>query len=786
MHLALVDRILPTLPKRLADKEDYIRAGAFYPDAFYDCMSKSNAAEEAHWPPFLAKGVQLVKERRQRGMNTDSLEAFLLGIMTHQIADISWHSLGINQGLLRAMVDSEFNGDYDSAHSILDIGGDMIFLSRLLPQEVQEVTRSWKYNNNDIKTILQMVGYSTISNNEIKYCMGRGRAALTAEKKVSSIGYKRFARRSPMMFNELETYFAGGLTDITDQLEECIPRFNAWVNGDLNLKSPWDLCQVFKVKKPNEQNVNFEKRYMGASTLEVLKDISQGCKKKVQKVKPKQLENSYIIPAPALIPDSHDSVGTLHRPDFSRKIVFWNGNLAVSAPGEGFVYIYDEHLELSFKIKSPEPLKHKGKFATGFGDEMAIWQGYLVISSPGLSQLDFYDASGEWNGGIKWEGSVKEYGARGPKLIGSTLAVDEDFGEMYVGAPSFDSDLADQVGAVFLLPKHILLSVVKTKDYKTLPISCYLIHQGVEPYEQVGKKIAMSPRVALVGSPGQSKVHGLDYSTHKKILFLKDPSFQNDKPAGYGGNLLLGNKDYIVVGAPAKSRLPPKDGYCSTSGNDESSITQRGLISIYKNNKVHHIWGDGEFTWLGTNGVLIGNTAYISSPYAYESNGMIWKLDLRNQELEEVGSPINSFSSGLGASIATNGSLVVFGMPYYKNSYQDRLGAIAIMNVDQDNDQFCAIFKKKDQQRRDSGGDIISYGIDSDSDYRSTMDVHPGPDYPNHREDLQYDARNKNPFNRETGENRYENYEIGRSFNPEKGHRFDRVGNRDYNQRNGH
>ena len=34
---------------------------------------------------------------------TEKLVIFLLGIVSHQVADISWHSLGIDQGFIRTM-----------------------------------------------------------------------------------------------------------------------------------------------------------------------------------------------------------------------------------------------------------------------------------------------------------------------------------------------------------------------------------------------------------------------------------------------------------------------------------------------------------------------------------------------------------------------------------------------------------------------------------------------------------------------------------------------------------
>ena len=34
---------------------------------------------------------------------TEKLVVFLLGVVQHQVADVSWHSIGIEQGFLQAM-----------------------------------------------------------------------------------------------------------------------------------------------------------------------------------------------------------------------------------------------------------------------------------------------------------------------------------------------------------------------------------------------------------------------------------------------------------------------------------------------------------------------------------------------------------------------------------------------------------------------------------------------------------------------------------------------------------
>ena len=52
--------------------------------------------------------------------------AFVFGFVSHQVADVTWHSLGIEQGFLRTMANVNFHGVFDNAHGDGDVGGDML------------------------------------------------------------------------------------------------------------------------------------------------------------------------------------------------------------------------------------------------------------------------------------------------------------------------------------------------------------------------------------------------------------------------------------------------------------------------------------------------------------------------------------------------------------------------------------------------------------------------------------------------------------------------------------
>jgi glycosylphosphatidylinositol phospholipase D len=50
----------------------------------------------------------------------------MFGFVSHQVADVTWHSLGIQQGFLQTMDKVNFHGSFSAAHTVGDPGGDMV------------------------------------------------------------------------------------------------------------------------------------------------------------------------------------------------------------------------------------------------------------------------------------------------------------------------------------------------------------------------------------------------------------------------------------------------------------------------------------------------------------------------------------------------------------------------------------------------------------------------------------------------------------------------------------
>jgi glycosylphosphatidylinositol phospholipase D len=128
----------------ISKHQSALEAGSFFPDWGYSCGNASNASEYAHWPPFYAKAAQFIFQSEQSGtlncsdsrnfksddIKCQRLLAFLLGGISHSVADISWHSLYPHStGFIKAIAMNDFGGDYELAHDAADFGGVFVYAS---------------------------------------------------------------------------------------------------------------------------------------------------------------------------------------------------------------------------------------------------------------------------------------------------------------------------------------------------------------------------------------------------------------------------------------------------------------------------------------------------------------------------------------------------------------------------------------------------------------------------------------------------------------------------------
>ncbi|KAG9479175.1 hypothetical protein GDO78_012707 [Eleutherodactylus coqui] len=173
----------------LQKHSDAFQAGSVYPDTFYQGLCRQgqyrDVSEDSHWTPFLETSVNYIRKTYPLPWNEDAqkLVAFLFGIASHMVADVSWHSLGIDQGFLRAMGAIDFHGSYSKAHEAGDFGGDVLSQYELNFDYLERkcIKTSWLLIVL-ISMVLQL--------------------------------YSTFARKSPFLVERFHEYFLGGMDDM--------------------------------------------------------------------------------------------------------------------------------------------------------------------------------------------------------------------------------------------------------------------------------------------------------------------------------------------------------------------------------------------------------------------------------------------------------------------------------------------------------------------------------------------------------------------------------------------
>lgn len=113
--------------------EDAFNGGAPYPDAFYDdiCFKGiyHDVSEDTHWGEFLNVSINYInKLPKPWDPATEKLFVFVMALMSHQVADITWHSMYLEQGFLHTMGYMNFHGSYSNAHPVGDFGNHPFLL----------------------------------------------------------------------------------------------------------------------------------------------------------------------------------------------------------------------------------------------------------------------------------------------------------------------------------------------------------------------------------------------------------------------------------------------------------------------------------------------------------------------------------------------------------------------------------------------------------------------------------------------------------------------------------
>lgn len=231
LHTDIVHRASLFYPHVISKHQDALQAGAVFPDWGYS-FGNSEAAEGAHWEPFIVQAVNYIREKYGSDPNkwsdhAQKLVAFIYGVASHQISDINWHGLGEKfprwstnpgTGFLKTMGGLEFGCGgklCQLAHTTGDVGGDFVVSAQM---DVSWEVFHWYTPVNDIQNIYKLLHKTNFVHKVPKEltmmsAMAAMHVGMRAEKILSENVYPYYAYVSSFLAKNLQDHYIGGIND---------------------------------------------------------------------------------------------------------------------------------------------------------------------------------------------------------------------------------------------------------------------------------------------------------------------------------------------------------------------------------------------------------------------------------------------------------------------------------------------------------------------------------------------------------------------------------------------
>lgn len=247
-------------------------AGLIFPDWGYNCIigdpHLKNASEMAHWLPFQQATIQYLHQTYHlNDENAERLIAFLFGVMSHSVADIIWHDLGViqetRQGFIQALAntDYQFQGrDYNSTiHSLADIGGE--FMAGL--EFDLSYLGIFDLPYHDIVKIYQSLGIN-VSKLDLEVCIYELYMELEIMKvMVDEIIYYPLASQSPFLIDYYQDWWLGGIWSLATWTQNC------WDSLAIMVEEPnYPPCYIYSKSVTNLPTPPIASNYQGTSLKE--------------------------------------------------------------------------------------------------------------------------------------------------------------------------------------------------------------------------------------------------------------------------------------------------------------------------------------------------------------------------------------------------------------------------------------------------------------------------------------------------------------------------------------
>ena len=219
--------------------KEYIEAGSYFPDCKWHTPHTSprmvlthtggypsiigcpEEAEKSHWIDFQKAFIAHIVETVPRNSTRyNELVSFLLGTVSHGIADLHWHGLGVSQGFLDAVAARNFRNNHKDAHDHIDPVGD--FALHFYGGEGAKFldSRQWRVPVRDLVAVYAKLGMK-VTEMSIQKGMLLGFLGFQFMRVLGKYVFYLFGQKSPFMNQNLFTYPVGGIDSMSFEVSRC-------------------------------------------------------------------------------------------------------------------------------------------------------------------------------------------------------------------------------------------------------------------------------------------------------------------------------------------------------------------------------------------------------------------------------------------------------------------------------------------------------------------------------------------------------------------------------------
>lgn len=665
MHLGIAFEVDK---KHDIESQEAYHAGAFFPDAFYNCFERSQAAEDAHWPPFLKNAINYYHQKYSGGNKQagGELRSFIRGMFTHQVADVSWHSLQSHQGLLPMIAEMDFDGDTQAAHSFIDSAGDFLLLNTQMMNLSDDkydallklYSLNWRYPIDDIMKILSIAGHGDISKTELRVCVNRGFLALRSELAMviayrKSNNIKTPLGKSPLFSSSLLDYYYGGMNQIVNTLQICQSELQIWLDDANKIPSnPWELCRpVFKEHiydtkkldpKSNQKSVQI---FKGHEEQKYISPLINGAEFG------SSLCFGYFLGEPTLVVGApyEDLSGSIY-------MISLKDILATNRATSQYHITTNVHSSLF------EEASASVNYPSRFGSKIVSWKmsgiDFLVVSEPGTSVFNVFHDN-HLVARLKFPKVNQIIGSKGSKQYDLALETTIDFDkdgsdDLVIGSPYSDSDQNNpQSGQILILKGSLIRKSLMDclskfmNSVVDLNIPEFVSHKFAVPqeltfsngYDHFGLSVGLTNDYFLVGLGSMGSLVVFDRFSDKYCGIVNEMGFDK-KPVPHrihSNQSGLFGYSFIVTG-----KSNGKEWIAVGKNSDSSACYMCGSVVLFNlHNKEFEMIGKFyptndslevlKFSQFGSNALKITENSFlITSPGYLDGRGAIYTATLND------------------------------------------------------------------------------------------------------------------------------------------------------------